>query len=860
MRRARRPAGRTRGCGHDLRPRRRRRRDGRRAARHPAVHQLPGHQAVRPVHPPGRSDRALHEARDADHGRRRHHRGHADRLRGRGPGHREPAERVRAARAVPHDRPGRRGLPGRLHQDLPAAQPRAVGAVEDRRPGLRRHHVRGAGAAVPRRHAAHARVDQHLVHPGHRPGPGVRRGHDRRDPVRDLGELPHHRVVERREPHGRPGRPGHRLVADRVRRVRHRLRVAVQPALRARGEPQVLRHPRPAGHGRGRRGRHGRVLRLPVVERQPRQDLHGRHRLARPRRRARRHVDRHPHRGARRDHRRPVRHHRAVGRHPDRLLQDDRQAGVQDGAAAPPLRAVGVGRGHDRDPVLADRRVVRVAGHRDLLRGVGDGLTVVADLSGAEGLGRARVVVAGLGVSGRAARDVLAGLGARVTTVDDRAEDADVRDVAAFLAGDGLAAADVVVASPGWPPAHPLLAAARAAGVPVWSEVELAWRLRVDRDSGDGPAPWLAVTGTNGKTTTVEMLASVLRAAGRRTAAVGNVGTPVVLAATDPALDVLAVELSSFQLHFTHTMSAQAAAVLNVAPDHLDWHGDLEAYAAAKGRIYERAQVACIYNVTDPRTQDLVEQADVVDGAVAVGFTTGTPLVGQVGMVEDVLVDRGFARLRHTHAAELATLADLAQLAGPDGTVPKHVVADALAAAALALAHGVEPVAVRDGLRSFGPSAHRIETVAVHDGVAWVDDSKATNAHAAAASLAAFDPGSVVWVAGGLAKGAQFDELVAARRDRLRAVVLIGVDRAPLREALARHAPEVPVVEVDAGETGSVMTRAVLEAGRLAATAPSDEAVTVLLAPACASMDQFASYAARGEEFAAAVRALGGDA
>ena len=144
------------------------------------------------------------------------------------------------------------------------------------------------------------------------------------------------------------------------------------------------------------------------------------------------------------------------------------------------------------------------------------------------------------------------------------------------------------------------------------------------------------------------------------------------------------------------------------------------------------------------------------------------------------------------------------------------------------------------------------------DDVAYVDDSKATNAHAAAAALGAFAPGSVVWVAGGLAKGAQFDELVAARRDRLRGVVLIGVDRAPLREALARHAPDVPVVEVDAGETGSVMTRAVHEASRLAAG--SSDAVTVLLAPACASMDQFTSYAARGEEFAAAVRALGGDA
>jgi UDP-N-acetylmuramoylalanine--D-glutamate ligase len=470
----------------------------------------------------------------------------------------------------------------------------------------------------------------------------------------------------------------------------------------------------------------------------------------------------------------------------------------------------------------------------------------------------ALVVVAGLGVSGRAAVEVLASRGARVVPVDDHADD--VIGSAELLDGSVLDRADLVVASPGLPPHHPLLAAALVRGVPVWSEVELAWHVRVDRAGGGGPAPWLAVTGTNGKTTTVGMLTSILRAGGENAVAVGNVGTPVVLAATDPTLDVLAVELSSFQLHFTHSMSAQAAAVLNVAPDHLDWHGSLEAYAADKGRIFERAQVACVYNLADPLTADLVREAEVVDGCVAVGFTLGTPLVGQVGLVEDVLVDRGFARLRHTHAAELGTLADLAQLAGPDGTVPPHVVANALAAAALALAHDVPPAAVREGLRAFGPGEHRLAAVGVVDGIAYVDDSKATNAHAAAAALGAFPAGSVVWVAGGLAKGAQFDELVASRGDRLRAVVLIGVDRAPLRDALARHAPEVPVVEVDGGETGSVMIRAVHEARRLAAAAPSGQPVTVLLAPACASMDQFASYAARGEEFAAAVRALGGDA
>lgn len=469
------------------------------------------------------------------------------------------------------------------------------------------------------------------------------------------------------------------------------------------------------------------------------------------------------------------------------------------------------------------------------------------------------VLVAGLGVSGRAAAQVLADRGARVVTFDDRAPEADAHDAAALVA-DGLAGADLVVASPGLPPDHPLLVAARERDVPVWSEVELAWQVRVPRLGDDGmPAPWLAVTGTNGKTTTVGMLEAILRAAGRHTLAVGNVGTPVVLAAVDPSLDVLAVELSSFQLHHTHSMSAQAAAVLNVAPDHLDWHGGLDAYAAAKGRVYERAQVACVYAVDDPATEALVRDADVVDGCVAVGFTLATPGVGQVGLVEEVLVDRGFARLRHTHAAELGTLDDLAHLAGPGGVVPPHVVRNALAAAALALAHGVDPAHVRDGLRAFAPGAHRIVTVGRVDGVAYVDDSKATNAHAASASLAAFEAGSVVWVAGGLAKGAAFDELVQSRRDRLRGVVLIGVDRAPLRDALARHAPDVPLVEVDDGDTEAVMERAVTAARRLAAGAPDGAPTTVLLAPASASMDQFTSYAARGDAFAAAVRVLGGD-
>jgi len=459
------------------------------------------------------------------------------------------------------------------------------------------------------------------------------------------------------------------------------------------------------------------------------------------------------------------------------------------------------------------------------------------------------VLVVGYGVSGRAAARELAARGAIVTTVDEHAPDADRADP------DGIDPSefDLLLASPGWAPARSVLARAVSAGVPVWSEIELGWRVRADRPVG--PAPWLAVTGTNGKTTTVGMLESILLAAGLRARAVGNVGPTVVEAVVDPSVEVLAVELSSFQLHFTQSLAAQASACLNVAPDHLDWHGSYAGYLADKGRIFERTQRACVFNVNDPATETLVRGADVEDGCVAIGFTAGAPRVGQLGVVDGVLVDRGLAPERHTHAVELATVADLGHLTGPDGRVPRHVVENALAAAALALAHGVEPAHVRDGLRAYRSGVHRLTDVGRYEGVAFVDDSKATNAHAAEAALRSFGPRAVVWIAGGLAKGAEFDDLVERCADRLRAVVLIGIDRDPLRRALERHAAAIPVFEVDANDTEGVMTRAVVAARRFAL-----EGDTVLLAPACASMDQFVSYADRGDQFTAAVRRITGPA
>jgi UDP-N-acetylmuramoylalanine--D-glutamate ligase len=476
-----------------------------------------------------------------------------------------------------------------------------------------------------------------------------------------------------------------------------------------------------------------------------------------------------------------------------------------------------------------------------------------------DALGRAddwsgvRAVVVGMGVSGFAAADNLTHLGAQVTVLADavsesQREKAELLEVlgASVRVGGGATAAlpadvDLVVTSPGVPPTSPLISGAGARDVPVWGEVELAWRLR----DPEHPGVWLAVTGTNGKTTTVRMLDTILRTAGLASVACGNVGLPIVEAVMDPEpYAVYAVELSSFQLHYTSSMSAHAAAVLNVAEDHLDWYSGpdgMREYAADKGRIYQRVQSACVYNVADPVTEQLVREADVVEGARAVGFTLGTPAVGMVGLVEDVLADRAFVEERQHSAAELCVVSDLFSPA-------PHVVANALAAAALARSVGVPAMAVRDGLRAFTPDGHRIADLGEVGGVRYVDDSKATNPHAATSSLQAYDP--VVWVAGGLAKGASFDDLVRSVRSRLRGVVLLGRDRAVIAAALSRHAPDVPVIDVGDGET-DVMDRVVGAAAVLAQ--PGD---TVLLAPGCASMDMFANYGARGDAFASSVRRL----
>ena len=476
----------------------------------------------------------------------------------------------------------------------------------------------------------------------------------------------------------------------------------------------------------------------------------------------------------------------------------------------------------------------------------------------------APVLVAGGGVTGKAVLAALTRFGATATLCDDapatlrRYAEGGVATLTTSTAIERLSEYSLVVTSPGFAPATPLLTAAATAGVPIWGDVELAWRLDAAGRYGP-PRRWLVVTGTNGKTTTTSMLHAMLIAGGRSSVLCGNIGSPVLDAleneSAEPA-DLLAVELSSFQLQWAPSLRPEAGVVLNIAEDHLDWHSTMAEYTAAKARVLN-GRVAVV-GLDDSRAAALL---DTAAAAIRVGFRLGEPAAGELGVRDGQLVDRAFAD-------------DLALLPAESIPVPGPVgVLDALAAAALARSVGVPPAAIGAAITSFRVGRHRAEVVAVADGITYVDDSKATNPHAAEASVLAYP--RVVWLAGGLLKGASVDAEVARIASRLVGAVLIGRDRAEVAEALSRHAPDVPVVHVVTGEDagmdaaavvsgadvtevrhsggdlgGRVMTAAVAAARDLAK--PGD---TVLLAPAGASFDQFAGYAGRGDAFAAAVRA-----
>jgi UDP-N-acetylmuramoylalanine--D-glutamate ligase len=434
-----------------------------------------------------------------------------------------------------------------------------------------------------------------------------------------------------------------------------------------------------------------------------------------------------------------------------------------------------------------------------------------------------RVVVVGLGASGRAAARVLAEEGASVLVSERRPLD-EVEGAAELEAlgvevrcgehhPEQLEGAGLVVVSPGVPEGAPVVTWARERGLPVWSELELGSRFcRV---------PVVAVTGTNGKTTTTEMVAAAMRAGGLDAVACGNIGYPFSLAAREDH-DALAVEASSFQLRFHETFHPKVSVLVNLADDHIDWHGSFESYAAAKARVFERQGDGDTHvgNADDQRAVAVSSSAP----CPTVWFRLGPPGPGEVGYEDGALVSRlGGGTV------------NLGRAAGSSN----GFLADAAAAAAVTLSFGIDAAAVAAGIRSVEPLPHRGRLVARVGSVGFVDDSKATNPHAALAALEGLR--DVVLIAGGMSKGVDLSPLKAAA-PRLAGAVVMGDAAA---EIAALFDSVVPV-----RKAGSIE-----EAARLALElAPGGG--TVLLAPACASQDMFRDYKERGERFIAAAAEL----
>ena len=457
------------------------------------------------------------------------------------------------------------------------------------------------------------------------------------------------------------------------------------------------------------------------------------------------------------------------------------------------------------------------------------------------------VIVAGLGVSGQSMMEVLGSRAEKVLGVDEKKPDADLHSFDR-IDWDHV---DLVMTSPVFNPRTPFILEAQRRSIPVMSEVELAWQLRVNCDSTGEPAHWIGITGTNGKTSTTEMTSEMLTACGLTAPAVGNIGKAVSHAVVDPANDVLCVELSSFQLHFTDSLALDCAAITNIADDHLDWHGGIENYAADKAKVFHRVKKALVYNADDERVTRLAFAAETAEGCRKVGFTLSEPQDGQIGVKDGWIVDMsGIAGGEPGMPEQVAKVSEFTHLTEPDGTVYPHLLADALTALALVLGLGADKEKAIASLEQFTPGGHRIQTVATAttpDGgsIRFVDDSKATNAHAAKASLNSFADKSVVWIAGGLAKGSRFEQLVAEQSHTIKAAVVIGKDQQPILDAFAASAPDIPLTIIDPANNDVIMERAVDAAGEYAQSGD-----VVLMAPACASMDQFKSYADRGNQFA----------
>jgi len=458
-------------------------------------------------------------------------------------------------------------------------------------------------------------------------------------------------------------------------------------------------------------------------------------------------------------------------------------------------------------------------------------------------LSERRIVVAGAGVTGISVARALVDRGAEVIFADEN-----VLEVEGFtvLKPEGISSEsfDALMVSPGWREDHPLVILARSSGKEILNEIDFAWHLKVEKNPTQ---KWLALTGTNGKTTTVEMVAHIMGEAGLKVQACGNVGTTVIDSVLSPdQFDYLVLELSSFQLHWLKDAQFTSTAILNIADDHVDWHGSFDAYANDKISILDKSTTA-ILNGDDG---EVVGRTSHWLGR-KVFYSLDTPGPGEIGVVEDLLVDRAFV----ADVQEAGLIAELNEIIP---TVPHHI-SNSLAAAGLALTVGVSREVIREALKSFKPGRHRIELVLEKNGIKWIDDSKATNPHAAAASI--MSNFSVIWIAGGLAKGAQMPPLVDRVWSRLKGAVLIGQDRALIADALSQSAPELPISLIDPpidyrkGSDGNDFMESVVRA----ALKIAEEGDVVLLAPACASMDQFNSYSDRGDRFALAVKKVVGN-
>ena len=449
-----------------------------------------------------------------------------------------------------------------------------------------------------------------------------------------------------------------------------------------------------------------------------------------------------------------------------------------------------------------------------------------------------KIFILGAGVTGLACAHSLKSRDALVTLIDDS-----ITHVAGFEVVPTSSVTefdcDYLLISPGWKESHPLIAEAMKSDVPLLNEIDLAWEIRQERSPGQ---KWIALTGTNGKTTTVEMTAAALRAGGLHAVACGNVGKTVIECVdSNENFDALVLELSSFQLHWLKRAEFLSCAILNIADDHTDWHGTFDLYAGAKISILDRSLTA-ILNGDD---KEVVSRTSHWNGR-KVFYSLDTPKPGEIGLVEELLVDRAFV----SDPQEASMIAELIEI---KPTVP-HNVSNALAAAGLARTLGVAHEKIREALAQFTPGRHRIEVIAQKDGITWIDDSKATNPHAAEASI--LSALSVIWLAGGLAKGADVATLIARVHPRIKKVITFGTDRKLFTAAFAEHAPHIEVLEIEppsdyvrGGESNSFMEE-IIRRAQLFAT----DGDTVLLAPACASMDQFISYADRGDRFAAALR------